>query len=102
MSGGAFDYWQYHLTMIADQIQEKIDKNNEKPTYFGAFSDDGWEGQMYSDDTIEEFKKAIRYLKIAEVYAQRVDWLISGDDGEEEFHRRLKEDLKEIGEKDVL
>lgn len=25
---------------------------------------------------------------------QRIDWLIAGDDGEETFHRRLKEDLE--------
>jgi hypothetical protein len=27
--------------------------------------------------------------------AQRVDWLISGDDGEESFHQRWKEELGE-------
>jgi hypothetical protein len=30
------------------------------------------------------------------VYAQRVDWLVSGDDGEESFITRLAEDLKEL------
>lgn len=35
-------------------------------------------------------------LKRARVYAQRVDWLLSGDDNEESFHERLKEELEEL------
>jgi hypothetical protein len=35
-------------------------------------------------------------LKIAQVYAQRVDWLVSGDDGEESFITRLDEDLNKL------
>ena len=35
-------------------------------------------------------------MEIAEAYAQRVDWLVSGDDGEESFHERLKEDLDDL------
>jgi hypothetical protein len=38
----------------------------------------------------------IRYLRIAEIYAHRVDWLLSGDDNEEHFIKRLKEDLDEF------
>jgi hypothetical protein len=30
---------------------------------------------------------------------QRMDWLLSGDDGSESFVRRLDEDLLELGEK---
>jgi C4-type Zn-finger protein len=52
----------------------------------------------YSEGTIKEFKNTIRILRMAQVYAQRVDWLISGDDGEESFHERLVEDLDKITE----
>ena len=97
MSGGAFDYWQYHLTAIADQIEEKV-INNKDFNHWGLFDDSNWDGQMYSDETIKKFKEAIKYLKIAEAYAQRIDWLISGDDSEETFHERLKEDLEKIEE----
>ena len=38
-------------------------------------------------------REAIKQLKIAAVYAQRVDWLLSGDDGEESFIERLEENL---------
>jgi len=35
-------------------------------------------------------------LRQAHVYAQRIDWLVSGDDGEDSFHRRLKHDLEKL------
>lgn len=55
----------------------------------------------YTEETIKEFKNAIRALRIAQVYAQRVDWLISGDDGEESFHERLAEDLADITDEQI-
>jgi hypothetical protein len=41
-------------------------------------------------------EEAVKVLKIAQVYAQRVDWFLSGDDGEESFLRRLDEDLENL------
>jgi hypothetical protein len=41
-------------------------------------------------------KEAVKALKIAQVYAQRVDWLLSGDDGEESFLSRLDDELKKL------
>ena len=43
-----------------------------------------------------EFKNAVKHLRVAEIYAQRVDWLLSGDDGEDTFIERLKSDLAKI------
>jgi hypothetical protein len=37
---------------------------------------------------------------MAEIYAQRIDWLLSGDDGEDSFRERLKEDLEKLKQKD--
>ena len=53
-------------------------------------------GNGFSEDTIQEFKLAVWYLKQAFVYTQRIDWLLSGDDGEETFHERLKKDLEKL------
>lgn len=50
----------------------------------------------YTEETINEFKKGVEILKMARIYAQRIDWLICGDDGEESFHERLAEDLADI------
>jgi hypothetical protein len=33
-------------------------------------------------------------LKAGYIYAHRIDWLLSGDDGEESFNKRLTEELK--------
>ena len=109
MSGGAFDYNQYKIGYIADQIDEVIVKNGlEKtpeelkqegwrdPEWYTKYPEDKFHYQ-YPDEVIEKMKEAVKSLKIAQEYAQRVDWLLSGDDGEESFLSRLDENLKKIG-----
>ena len=54
----------------------------------------------YTEETINEFRKGVGILKKARVYAYRIDWLMSGDDGEDNFHKRLKEKLKELEEEE--
>lgn len=87
-----------------------IDRNGREKTKEELKDDwvrwcDGDEGPedkfyyKYPDDIIAEFKNAIHYLKIAEIYTQRIDWLVSGDDGEDSFRDRLKEDLEEYKNK---
>ncbi len=49
-----------------------------------------------TDETIEIMKVAYRQIRIAEIYAQRVDWMMSGDDGEDDLQERLKEELEEF------
>ena len=49
-----------------------------------------------SDESIETMKEAYRQIRIAEIYAQRVDWMMSGDDGEETMQKRLAEELKSL------
>jgi hypothetical protein len=107
MSGGHFDYDQYKIDGIAESIQSMIDRNGREKTksererwslddeYYEKYPDEKFY-YKYPDDIIDRFKKGIIYLKIAEVYAQRIDWLLSGDDGEDNFRKRLKEDLLEL------
>ena len=110
MSGGRFDYNQYKIGYIADDIQEEINNNNVP--WFPEDSSYEWEqktnqeffesgGKRYSDEVIQEFKTAVCILKIAEIYAQRIDYLLSGDDGEEEFLKRLKYEVAEVLNTDV-
>ena len=49
-----------------------------------------------SDETIDAMKKAYRQIRIAGIYAERVDWMMSGDDSEESFRERIKEELEEF------
>jgi hypothetical protein len=55
---------------------------------------DGWSN--YPPEVLEIFKEAVKKLKEAAVYAQRIDWYLSGDDGEESLIKRLKEDLEQV------
>jgi guanylate kinase len=50
-------------------------------------------GVHYHFVSIEEFKKGLIILRQAQIYTQRNDWLVSGDDGEDSFHSRLKKEL---------
>ena len=88
MSGGHFDYRQYQIEDIADEIEELIEDN--------LFKDEYGYCRNYSEKTLDKFVEAVKALRIAEVYAHRVDWLVSCDDNEEHFHYRLQLDLSEV------
>mgnify|MGYP003662079152 FL=1 len=91
MSGGRFNYKQHHLLDMADDIGSQILNNDsEKKNMWGDSI-----GNRYSPETIAEFEKAVKALKLAYIYAQRIDWLLSGDDGEDSFHKRLQAQLGE-------
>ena len=107
MSGGHWDYIQYRFTDISEDIKSLIDKNGKEktklelqeeswrdPDWYEKYPEDKFHPK-YPDEVIEEFKKAHDIVKTAQIYIQRLDWLLSGDDGEESFLRRLKEDLNE-------
>ena len=92
MSGGHFQYKQWEIGNVADEVEQLILTNDSEEK-------DEWgdrKGYHYSPETIEEFKKGLVLLRQAYVYAQRIDWLVSGDDGEDSFHRRLKFELEKL------
>ena len=92
MSGGHFGYQQYRLHDIASQIKELIASNDDE-----SLNEWGYRrGHGYRAETIEKFKIAVDMLEKAAIMAQRVDWLVSGDDGEDSFHRRWAEELEEL------
>lgn len=103
MSGGSLsDYSEYKISEIAENVEEIIERNNRvkdksklSPWEYDSEDEEIYYYQ-YSDKTIDEFKKAVYYLKKAYIYAHRIDWLISGDDDEESFHRRLNKELNEL------
>jgi hypothetical protein len=99
MSGGHFDYNQTHIQYIIESIEDVIEKNGKKIEYENGDSPSEWDSGYYYEypkDIIAEFKKGIYLMKQAYIYTQRIDYLLSGDDGENSFRKRLKEDLKEI------
>jgi len=89
MSGGHFDYKQYEINQITYSIKELIESNDNKD--IGEY---GYPiGRGFSKETISKFKEAELTLRRAEAMAQRIDWLVSGDDGEETFHERWKKEV---------
>jgi hypothetical protein len=96
MSGGHFNYDQYKIRVIADSIDQIIRKNNVKREKQNSWDPDYH--YQYSDEVIAHFKEAWYQIRKAEIFAQRVDWLVSGDDGEKSFLKRLYEDIERLEE----
>jgi hypothetical protein len=86
MSGGHFNYKQHHIQDIIDGIDHAIETNDKPEEYDCA--------RGLSEQTITRMKHAIGFLRKAQVYAQRIDMLLSGDDGEESFHELLNKELR--------
>jgi hypothetical protein len=101
MSGGFFGYDQYKIGHIADTIEGIIIKNGKpkRKEDRHSWEEEGILYSNYSPKEIQKFQEAVLALKVAQVYAHRVDYLESGDDGENSFHLRLERDLKEVREK---
>ena len=92
MSGGHFQYQQHSIMDIAEDIERIIEGNDDES--INEWGDK--RGRGYSPEVIEKLKEGVEILKTAFVYAHRIDWLLSDDDGEERFLERLEEELKEI------
>jgi hypothetical protein len=86
MSGGYFEYNQYRLHDMAEELKDLIYKIENKDEYY----DD------YNSETLKKFKECYNHLLITEKEIHRIDWLVSGDDGIDSYHERLKEELEEI------
>jgi hypothetical protein len=108
MSGGHWDYLQYRFTDVAEDIKKLIEKNGKEKTE-RELSEDSWRDRewyekypddkfhyRYSDEIIEKFKEGLKHIELAHIYMQRLDWLLSGDDGDESFMSRLEDDLKKL------
>ena len=105
MSGGAFDYRQRYIEDIADEIeQEIIEAGREIPQeiwaknhwYGSSFDDSDRTYPTYERKTIDIMKRAVYVLRMAYIYAKRIDRMLSGDDSEESLGKRLEEDLKDL------
>lgn len=85
MGGGYFEYQQYHLQDIVDKLREiKVKIENDEEFY------------QYDrkEELLQEISNGLDYLNLAGIYTKRLDWLFSGDDGEDSFFERLEEELE--------
>jgi len=89
MSGGYFDHEQYKIREMADDIDNLIQHNDDKRIdEYGDVI-----GNNYSEAILTKYKEAVITLRMAEKMVQRIDYLESGDDGEDDFLRRWREEL---------
>lgn len=103
MSGGLFEYDQYKIRMIWKEIQNELDKQGQEKQVNNVLEEEYYEkypeerfNEFYREDVQQIFKDGIEALKKAEIYAQRIDWYLSGDDGEDSLVSRLKSDLDKL------
>lgn len=91
MSGGHFDYIQHRFEDIAQSIDELI-KNNDDPTLNEWGEPNGYH---FDSEIIEKFRETAYTVRQAAEMVHRVDYLVSGDDGEESFKRRWNATVRE-------
>ena len=108
MSGGYWEYKQYELTNVIEDLKSLIEKSGKPktkeeikaevwrgPNWYERYPEDNFH-YKYPDEVIEEFKNAVDIISRAQVYMHRIDWLLSGDDGDESFIERLNKELKKL------
>lgn len=86
MSGGHFEYQQFRLHDIAQEIEHLIAINEDSSK--NEFGDTV--GKFYSKETIGQFVKAVKLLDEVGDLVHEIDYLISGDTSEETFLERTK------------
>ena len=92
MSGGHFNdcgYEYYKVAQFADELEEEIQNNGK-----GRYEDRTYEQEWYPNhkpEVIEYLKKQIPiFNKMAEIM-RHIDFLYSGDHGDDTFIQRVKE-----------
>lgn len=91
MSGGHFEYQQYQIENVAREIDRLIESNDDQSLDQYAFK----RGRGYPPEIIEKFREAAHVLRQGAEMAQRIDWLVSGDDAEESFLKRWEKEVRD-------
>lgn len=93
MSGGHFDYAQHRITAVADEIADMIQHNGQTIDLDHYSGPTPYTYPEFEPQTLRKFQQALTTLREASIMVQRIDWLVSGDDGEDTFHRRWNQEL---------
>lgn len=87
MSGGHFDYGCFRISQFADELGRDIRMNNT-PTGDYEYCPN------FSDETVAMLQACHAIIDMAGKLAKEVEWLYSGDIGEESFAEYVKPILK--------
>ena len=104
MSGGTFDGKQYIIDEIAYDITEELDRQGKPKPKKELFSSNEYYERhpeecfyiTHREDVQKAMMDAVKALRIAAVYAQRVDYYLAEDDSEDSFISRLQDELEII------
>jgi hypothetical protein len=86
MSGGLFDYNQHRLLEAVNTLRTTIE--TIKKVRSGALRGNDHYPEV-NIQSLAALEQGLKYLRLAYVYMQRIDWSLSGDDGEDCFQKRL-------------
>lgn len=86
MSGGAFDYDSFKIAQFAIELKHKISTNDDDELNF--YGDK--KGAGYEDETLTKLKMCQQVIEFAGILAHEVEWLYSGDHGEEGFNKLVQ------------
>ena len=112
MSGGSMDYVYGRIDYAAEEVQEEIRRILEDQDCKGDSRFDAYEyyqekypdnplfknPKLLKEEVLKKLNEAFSCLNKAAIYARRVEWLTSSDDGYESFVLRLDKELKEFEE----
>jgi hypothetical protein len=85
MSGGAFEYKEREIKELLDLLHTNMD----------VFVNECKKAEEKLDlNVLDAYTEAAIILQKAYIYLNRLDYLFSGDDDQESFLRRLKNDLE--------
>lgn len=100
MSGGAMDYAFSRIHEATEQVKDYLSEVEKRP--LTDFEFDAKRMDMEPDylkrRVVATLRKAAQGMRDAEIYARRVEWLMSDDDGYPEFVQRTKEELAKTEE----
>lgn len=83
MSGGYFEYRCFEISDFAERLKDEIERNNEETT--DSFGNPDIRG--YGAEALSRLVEAQKIIETAGKLAREVEWLYSGDHGEESFVR---------------
>jgi hypothetical protein len=99
MSGGHWDYADRFLHDAVEDIERMIETNrDETVNQWGDIQ----RGRHYSDEVLARLREAVAVMRAAATYWHRIDYLVSGDDGEEQFLQRLAKDAADAAKADQM
>jgi hypothetical protein len=81
MSGGHFDYGCFRISRFADELKHEIDMNHSH--------DEEVHGYNFDPETITLLKKCHDVIEYAGKLAKEIEWLYSGDHGEDSFIKAI-------------